>query len=316
MSNDDIDEAFDSQSVRRLDADLVPYEFSRGRVALVASDTVAKYLSTSSDQELVSMELVRNLTSIPVPKGIRNLYSQHSGRILVQQYIPGERVSILWPKMSWWQRFRVALTLRYYIHQLRTLSRRLGPPSFPGPISMESPGRQICTGRLFCESGDCGPFDSYDKMSRWYKNRLLVSQRFGKSELGVAQFDDTAPLVFTHFDIHMANAIVGDDGQLWLIDWSDAGWYPRWFESASMQKFADWGKKQPWLRPWVSFIAGACDKPGQYPFMQAIAYSLHVVGPNIMNLIDGDIPESSISSVQILSTSPYPLLSSVTCKDV
>ncbi|KAJ3972795.1 hypothetical protein EV361DRAFT_110520 [Lentinula raphanica] len=292
MSNDEIEEAYHSQPVR-LDADLVPHEVFKGYVTLVASDTVTKTLTTRSDYELASMEFVRLSTSIPVPKGIRYLSIKDSGYLFAQQYIPGKRLSLLWPTMSWWQRFRVALTLRYYIHQLRTLSYRVGAPSFPGPISMKSQEPQTCHGRLFCESGGGGPFKSYYEMSRWYQNRLIVMQRFGRANAGVAQFDDTEPLVFTHFDLHLANAILGDDGQLWLIDWAEAGWYPRWFESASMRKFAEMAE-QPWL-PWVSFICGSCEKPGQYPFIRAIGYSLDVLAPEIMNLIDNDMAVFSVS---------------------
>ncbi|KAJ3783805.1 hypothetical protein GGU10DRAFT_242613, partial [Lentinula aff. detonsa] len=96
---------------------------------------------------------------------------------------------------------------------------------------------------------------------------------YGKADADVAQFDDIEPLVLhPHFDIHMENVILGDDGQLWLIDWEEAGWYPRWFESASMRKYAKMAKT-PWAS-WVSFIAGICEQTGQYPFIRAMGYSL------------------------------------------
>ncbi|KAJ3805598.1 hypothetical protein F5876DRAFT_51558, partial [Lentinula aff. lateritia] len=281
MSDKEIRKSYYSQSIR-LDASLVgPF---KGRVAMISPDAIAKSTvsSSSSDSELSSMELVRLSTHIPVPQGIRYLWSneERSGCLIVQQFVPGQRLSLVWATMSWWRRFRVALTLRFYVHELRAFSYRIGPPPYPGPLSEHGP--EICHGRLFTTSGDCGPFKSYREMSRWYQNRLLVLQRFGKADADVVQFDDTEPLVFTHFDIRMDNVIMGDDGQLWLIDWGESGWYPRLFESASMLKEAKMARA-PWLS-WVPFIAGNCNKPGQYPFIQAIAYALEVL-TYIMNLV-------------------------------
>lgn len=43
-----------------------------------------------------------------------------------------------------------------------------------------------------------------------------------------------APLVLTHSDMNMHNILVGDDGKIWLIDWAWSGFFPNWFEYASM----------------------------------------------------------------------------------
>lgn len=66
----------------------------------------------------------------------------------------------------------------------------------------------------------------------------------------MGDFDDSAPLVFTHQDINMRNLIVGDDGCLWLIDFGWAGWYPLWFEYVVMKRQAEneegvTGRKEP-----------------------------------------------------------------------
>ncbi len=46
--------------------------------------------------------------------------------------------------------------------------------------------------------------------------------------------DDDGTLVYSHVDLAMRNLIVGQDGQLWLIDFMMAGFYPRWFEYVNM----------------------------------------------------------------------------------
>ncbi|KAJ3797822.1 hypothetical protein GGU11DRAFT_682868, partial [Lentinula aff. detonsa] len=112
-----------------------------------------------------------------------------------------------------------------------------------------------------------------------------------------------------HFDIHMENVILGDDGQLWLIDWEEAGWYPRWFESASMRKYAKMAKT-PWAS-WVSFIAGICEQTGQYPFIRAMGYSLDALMPTIKNSVSqllfkiADVRRQIDSEIPITSEYPY-----------
>ncbi|KAF8956279.1 kinase-like domain-containing protein, partial [Flammula alnicola] len=224
-------------SSRKIDANTYYDELGKlniGQVAKIAPDAVAKDTIRYDQRELFSTNFVRSATTIPTPLCDRLVLSP-LGSLLVLEYIPGRTVHDLWPTLGWWQRFRILLTLRYYIYQLRLMRTRAGGPTFPGPPSGENVP-QRCTGRLFTSEGS-GPFQSYREMARWYQNRLLVMQKYRKEGLQCSPFDDTGPLVFTHMDLHPRNFIMGDDGQLWVIDWEDAGWYPPWFEAASMQLF-------------------------------------------------------------------------------
>ncbi len=45
---------------------------------------------------------------------------------------------------------------------------------------------------------------------------------------------DDGTLIYSHIDLAMQNLIVGEDSQLWLIDFTTAGFYPRWFEYVNM----------------------------------------------------------------------------------
>ncbi|GAW20350.1 hypothetical protein ANO14919_098550 [Xylariales sp. No.14919] len=52
------------------------------------------------------------------------------------------------------------------------------------------------------------------------------------------------PLVFTHHDLAPRNLMLDSAGDLCLIDWDYAGWYPPFFEYAGMDNFdrpQDWG---------------------------------------------------------------------------
>lgn len=256
--------------------------YNSGKVARISSDAVAKPVFLYGASELFTTNTIRNCTQIPVPFCERVVRGT-ANRWLVQQYIPGRTVCSLWPVLGWWKRFRIVLTLRYYVHLLRAFSAPQSIPLFPGPLSIDGKP-QICNGRLFTETGP-GPFTNYCELSKWYQNRLIFMRNIFKTGFDVGPFDDSLPLVFTHLDLHPLNLILGDDGQLWVIDWQTAGWYPSWFESASMQLFArrkaryisglrDW-------EDWIPFIAGPCDRPGQLPFIKAIEYTLENLRPNI-----------------------------------
>ena len=40
--------------------------------------------------------------------------------------------------------------------------------------------------------------------------------------------------MFCHIDLHLRNIILDLDGKLWLIDWSNAGFHPPYFEVAAI----------------------------------------------------------------------------------
>ena len=48
------------------------------------------------------------------------------------------------------------------------------------------------------------------------------------------RFDNTHPLVFTHFDLRPDNVMLGTDNCVWLIDFWGSGFYPVPFEHVSM----------------------------------------------------------------------------------
>ena len=85
-----------------------------------------------------------------------------------------------------------------------------------------------------------GSFASYQEFSESLNDRLrrtLEVYLYHRAD-NLSKFDDSAPLIFTHQDLNMRNLIVGDDGQLWVIDWAWSGSYPRCFEFIAMKRQA------------------------------------------------------------------------------
>lgn len=102
-------------------------------------------------------------------------------------------------------------------------------------------------------------------------HKLEVNRRIRNFPKEPMTFDSSMPLVLTHLDLFPSNIILGDDGRVWLIDWEFAGYYPQWFEYASMRE--GWeilGRWQKWI---VGFMAGFYER--QLHFIGCIGWALN-----------------------------------------
>ena len=190
--------------------------------------------------EALNMVMIRSVTSIPVPE-LRRVVVDGSTTYLVMECIEGDSLKVCWPRLSLWSRLSVAWTLRGYVAQLRRLRR-----SVPGTLQG---GR--CSGPLFTEDG-ADPFQSYDDMIAWFNHKLDVSQRMKKAPTNAPRFDSCSPLVFTHQDLCPRNVMLAHDGTVYLIDWEHAGFYPEWFEYATMLRQINLPKSWRWIVPLVT----------------------------------------------------------------
>ena len=78
------------------------------------------------------------------------------------------------------------------------------------------------------------------------------------------------PLVFTHLDLRLKNIMLGTDGKIWIMDWEAAGFYPRWFEYASMMRYRE-DDPPSWVKA-IPYIVGNHEKQAQ--FIEVIEYGL------------------------------------------
>lgn len=185
------------------------------------------------------MELVRTQTSIPVPRILR---VAHGGgnRYVFMDYIPGSTLEQCWSHLNIWRKLWVAWKLRSYIKQLRRITLPQIDAKIPGPFTDDVFHPNPCFNPAFGEL-DVGPFHSYEEFILWLNGRWLVAFRFnhlGKNYTEPDLLQANAPLVVTHGDLVPRNIILGDDGQLWMIDWGCSGIYPIWFEYATMMRSA------------------------------------------------------------------------------
>lgn len=163
--------------------------------------------------------------------------------------IPGTVLADCWSDLGWWKRFSRSCNLRSYIAQLRRLSGHMpGPPTDAGRVG---PG-PIFDMNIFGTFGCLNAFQYWCRIVALY-TYTMSSQRKDKP-LPWFSDEELGDLVFTHGDLHMGNLILGDDGRLWVIDWHNAGFYPRSMEAAAMWAFQR--SKVPLVVNHIHWLAG------------------------------------------------------------
>jgi hypothetical protein len=161
---------------------------------------------------------------------------------IAMQYIDGDVLSEIWSGLDESVRRSVNEQLFSAISDLQSLAA-----DRPGPV-----GGGLSEGAFFTHYG-AGPFNSISDLESWFNERLAVCQ-----DLGIAT-KVTIDLVICHMDLHMRNIILDQNQKLWLIDWSNAGFYPPYFEVAVVMKanlkddFQDFLKAMP-METWKEKI--------------------------------------------------------------
>ncbi|KFY93374.1 hypothetical protein V500_03749 [Pseudogymnoascus sp. VKM F-4518 (FW-2643)] len=87
----------------------------------------------------------------------------------------------------------------------------------PGPI-----GGGLAQGYLFGDDGADVIFTSVSGFNTYLNKRLAIA----KKTIDLSGH----PLVLCHLDLGRRNVILGDDDTISLVNWNDAGLYPRFFE--------------------------------------------------------------------------------------
>ncbi|KAK0435808.1 uncharacterized protein EV420DRAFT_1676267 [Desarmillaria tabescens] len=198
----------------------------------LSPDVVGKLVTCSEtgwSPEAQAQELVCLQTNIPVP-AVRRVLPMDDLCVLVMDYIPGHTLSTVWHTMSIWQKISTAVTLRRYVHELRSIHHPRG--DIPGPLGEGREPLPCISSVLF--TVERGPFPSQHDFIQFFHMAKEKATWPGGVALVWPSRKEAGALVFSHVDLAMRNLVVGDDGQLWLIDFGEAGFYPPWFEFVNM----------------------------------------------------------------------------------
>ncbi|KAL4964045.1 kinase-like domain-containing protein [Aspergillus stella-maris] len=142
---------------------------------------------------------------------------------IVMDYVDGRPLDGCWDNLSANKKLQIARQVAEIIMKLQSINI-----SVPGPI-----GGGPCRGRFFSHYS-AGPFADASDMEKWFNHKLTISRNWKKAPEDIPDFH-FSEFVLTHQDISPRNLVLDDNGQLWLMDWADAGAYPRAFENAALE---------------------------------------------------------------------------------
>lgn len=216
-------------------------------IAISSSYVAKRYTEDQLEDVMLAMAKAEELNvRVPrvkrVAKGAR--YSE-----CIQDRIHGPTLLDAWTGLGWVSTLRLAFHVRRMVRRMRTATS-------PTAGSL---GTGLC--RSFWLEDRYGiPARSSPSVIFSIINFLLNLVSF-RREAGKTREEHVAScegptnpeegwgggsLVFTHHDLAPRNMILADATRtLWMVDWDEAGWYPKYFEHAGMHNFTipeHWGR--------------------------------------------------------------------------
>ena len=187
--------------------------------------------------EAVSMQVVRELTTVPVPK-IYFAFSRRGITYIVMEYIRGET---LW---SYWQGIEEE-TKENLRSQSKEIMAELREVQQPVSGQVEAPnGGKICDNR-YTERAErsFGPLATVQDFHLWLRRGIslplkespdnAIERSADIEEMIRLQDCRDYSAVVTHGDLSSSNIIVKNDRIVGIIDWESAAWYPDYWELTS-----------------------------------------------------------------------------------
>ncbi|KAJ5615021.1 Aminoglycoside phosphotransferase [Penicillium hordei] len=212
--------------------------------------------------EAEMLRLIASRTTIRAPRVYRSFqvkddtqYFGTSGYI-VMDFIPGQPLNECWNGISRDTQGKIATQIAEMIQELQSIELLQ-----PGPAS-----EQPCRGPFFTDYS-AGPFKDTTEMEAWFNHKLDICKSVHQAPIDIPPFHFTK-FVLTHHDISPRNLILGQDEQVWLIDWAYSGAYPPAFESAALSI-------QPFFTDFTKAVLSLIPRyPEEEMQLDSIAYGL------------------------------------------
>ena len=148
---------------------------------------------------------------------------------LVMEFIPGPTLAELdWQGQSSDDRRRITDQVTQALHALHAIPMPVASQPRPGPLGGGKP-----QGYLWSDNGSNVAFKSTSQLERWINRRIARRAPYldDPSSYHDVELDlQHEVLVMCHMDLARRNIVCMPDGQLCLLDWAFAGFYPRGFE--------------------------------------------------------------------------------------
>ncbi|KAK9800982.1 putative Aminoglycoside phosphotransferase domain-containing protein [Seiridium cardinale] len=243
------------------------------RTVLVNGRFVVKYGAVVFENEGHALLLLENM-EVPTSR-LYAMYREGEKLFIIMEFIPGVRLSDIWPALSEEEKEPIVAQLRRAFDCVRALP---SPKTFSAVCGGPLPHRFFFS----YQKKDpliSGPFDDERDISRalalksranWeeWGRRPWTSDFFSRHLATVLSGHES---VFTHGDLQRKNILVLEQGDLSsgsgksylltaIVDWESAGWYPSYWEYALCFTYFDWSddwaeKIERILKPYVKEAA-------------------------------------------------------------
>ncbi|OBT80095.1 hypothetical protein VF21_01071 [Pseudogymnoascus sp. 05NY08] len=197
------------------------------RVIEISESYVAKYHSEDEIEDLAQAVAKAEALNVRVPYIKR--VAKGDGRFeCIQQRIHGRILMKSWTDIGWFMTFRLAFNYGECAGVCRSmwLDDRFSVPARALPSTISS------------------IVNFWHNLVSFRSEKAKSPEEHRQSCERPTQPEDN--FVFTHHDLAPRNLMLETSTKnLWVVDWDDAGWYPRYFEFAGMRNFItpeEWGR--------------------------------------------------------------------------
>lgn len=207
-----------------------------------------------------AVEIARQL-GVRVPS-IKRKIEFNDRTFCIMECIEGTTLEEAWAKLGWFASIKLAVQLRHAINLLRSVTSSTAGSLATGEC------RSFWLEDYYGVPARSSP-DNITSFIKFWAGFISIRHAIKTAAQGLVYFKGYTPptartFVFTHHDLAPRNILLDYSGQLWLVDWDYAGFYPRYFEYASMYNFStpqDWNlfARMRWhLFTWIA--AGRSEK--------------------------------------------------------
>ncbi|KAE8306797.1 kinase-like protein [Aspergillus transmontanensis] len=218
---------------------------SSSRVFNLSSNLIAKIYRPSEVEDALKATEVASQLEIRGPS-VRKVIKNQATAYTIMDWVEGSTLDVVWKEMSWFMTIKLGLQLHRFLKILRSVTSPTAGSLATGEC------RSFWLEDLYGLPANSGPAE-FAHFFRFWTNFMSIRRAMQASkqpqvpdspDFIVGEPMTIKPFVLTHHDLAPRNLIVSPSGQLSLLDWDLAGFYPVTFEYASMYNFnipEDWG---------------------------------------------------------------------------
>lgn len=205
-------------------------------------NTVVKLISPASLAEAAMMSLVREKTSIPVPRVLKSFIQPNQDfAIIFMERINGQPLDQAWAECTQPELEKIIFQLRNHFQELRQVEG-----TFIGSVD-----GSVCNDQIFGNrESKYGPYADEQAFRDGIASSLRacdVAPVFTEVVIG---FVEAMPrhehIVLTHGDLVPRNILVRDRNVVGIVDWEMGGFFPEYWEYAKAHFFTDY--EHPWMK--------------------------------------------------------------------